>query len=277
MSLSSPAELMRFLQEVGASPAKGLSQNFLIDGNITRKIASLADVHEGDLVLEIGPGPGALTQELLARGARVTAVEMDATFAKALQRLQTSDQRLQVIQGDFLELPLELLQWKEKKGKVVANLPYHLTSPILAKVVPRQDLFTQVVVMVQDEVARRCTSPPGSRLYGSFTLFLQLFSQVTYGHKVSRRCFYPVPKVDSAVLCCALRPPPPVDNLAGFQRFFRLAFEQRRKMLRSSLRALFSSEEVTSALETLGLNPKARPEDLGLEAFLNLWAHLNLE
>ena len=142
MAIFHRKQLMMFLDELGIRPKKGLSQNFLIDQNILSKIASEATVSSEDLVLEIGPGPGALTETLLSKGAHVIAIEKDQNLAKALERFQTEDNRLSVIESDVLEVNFEeLFKDQLKKGtkiKVIANLPYNITSPILLKLLPLQ-------------------------------------------------------------------------------------------------------------------------------------------
>lgn len=276
MPIYKPSELRIFLQELGIAPRKGLSQNFLIDGNIVRKIAAAAHVQEGDLVLEIGPGPGALTQILLESQAHVVAVEKDTTLAAALNRENNS--HLEVFCEDIMEFSFDDVlkpRLQGRKAKVIANLPYHLTTPILAQLITRRDLFSTLVLMVQKEVAERCTAAPCGKDYGSLTVFLNFYSRPHYAFTVSRHCFYPEPKVDSAVVVFDLCEPPQVDNEERFFALTRTAFHQRRKMLRVSLKGLYSTQAVSEALEAIGKNPLARPEDLSIQDFLSLYKALN--
>ncbi len=269
-----PSDLHRLLKEWGAQPKKSLSQNFLIDGNIIRKIADAANVQPGDFVLEIGPGPGALTQDLLQRGARVIAVEKDRVLANRLTRLQGE---LTVYNDDILEFDFaQKLDpfLKGQKAKVIANLPYHITAPILTKFACMHDRIDSMVFMVQHEVARRMTANPGSKDYGSLTLFLNYHCLAEYVFKVKRTCFYPVPKVDSAVVRLQLRDPPSVSDPESFLNIVRQAFEKRRKMLRNSLSGEYAPEAVVRALEQSGLNPKARPEELSLDQFIRFYEQL---
>ena len=212
MPIYKPSELRTFLNQLGIKPKKGLSQNFLIDGNIVRKIVAAANVVPGDVVLEIGPGPGSLTQALLEAGADVLAVEMDSTLAEALERLQTPEKKLQIFCLDILNFSLQKnllpLLKNGKKAKVIANLPYHLTTPILAMLIPHHLIFSSLTLMVQEEVGRRFTALPNTSEYSSFTVFLQFYSVPVYAFTVSRNCFYPVPKVDSAVVSLNLNPLP---------------------------------------------------------------------
>lgn len=260
-------ELLRFLETLGAKPKKGLSQNFLIDGNIVQKILQEADIQAGDSVLEIGSGPGVLTEALLNAGADVVAVEKDEIFAQSLLRFAN----LKVNALDIRDFPLDTLK---KKSKVVSNLPYHLTTPILSLLVKRFDLFTSITVMVQEEVARRMTAKPKTSDFSSLTIFLSFYTETHYAFHVSKNCFYPKPKVDSAVVTLKLKEPPLVNE----ERFFflvRTAFQQRRKMLKSCLRKHFGAKTVEEALEKIGQSKSARPEEMPLEAFLDLYRILD--
>src|SRR5262249_232623 len=155
---------------------------------------------------------GSLTQALLETGARVVAVEKDVVLARALERLQTPAQSLTLFCHDILTFPLEKemprLMKEGQKAKVIPNLPYHLTTPILAQLVPLRELFSSLTVMVQEEVARRFTAQPGTADYSSFTLFLRFYTTPHYAFTVSRNCFYPSPKVNSAIVMLQLREPP---------------------------------------------------------------------
>jgi len=278
MPIYKPTELRKFLDDLGIRPRKGLSQNFLIDGNIIRKIAATAHVGQEDLILEVGSGPGSLTEELLNSGAHLIAVELDPLLGNALQRLQTSPPRLFIKCIDILDLPLEetlspFLK-QGQKAKLIANLPYHLTTPILAKFLPRRDLFSSITVMIQEEVARRLTGEPGSDHYGSFTVFVNFYSTPRYAFTVSRHCFYPVPKVDSAIIQLTLKEPPAIDDIDRFFRLTRSAFNQRRKMVKVSLKELYGSENVTAALIAIGKDPCVRPEMLSLDDFTQLYHRL---
>ncbi len=275
MGLYKPTELLAFLESLGIQPKKGLSQNFLIDGNIIRKIVQAAQLLPGEVVLEVGPGPGALTEALLAAGATVIAVEKDPILAQALGRLQTPDNRLQVYQEDIMKVSVDSILKGKKGVKLIANLPYHLTTPILERFIRLRPLFSLLVVMVQEEVARRMTAPPGNRTYGSLTLFLNYFTKTRYAFGVSNRCFFPVPKVDSAVVALELKEPPHISDEARFFELTRGAFEHRRKMLRASLRPLYSSELIMQTLEAMGKSPLARPEELSLDEFVRLFTALD--
>lgn len=277
MPIYKPSELHEFLDELGINPKKSLSQNFLIDGNILRKIVNTAEIEPGDVVLEIGPGPGSLTEILLEKKARVIAVEKDIVLAQALERLKTSGKNLDIYCEDILKFPMEEVISKKadgKKAQVIANLPYHLTTPILIKLVPMNKHFSSLILMVQEEMARRITSKPGTKDYSSLTVFLNFFSEPRYAFTVSSHSFYPRPKVNSAIVILNLKPPPPVSDQEKFFVLTRTAFEHRRKMLRSSLRSIYHQQNITVALNEIGCNPQARPEELSLNEFLQLFEKL---
>lgn len=272
-----PTELFAFLEEMGLRPKKGLSQNFLTDGNILRKIVRLAEIQPQDLVLEIGSGPGALTEALLAYPIHLLAVEKDITLAEALQnRKNTLPGKLEVLANDFLTLPLEETLKKRllpsQKVKIVANLPYHLTTPILAHVLPHHSLISSLTVMVQKEVAERMCGTPNTADYSSFSIFLDFYANIDKGFPVSRHCFYPVPNVDSQVVHISLHPPPLTEpSAAQFFQLTRTAFGKRRKMLRSSLKELYPAQKVEEALACLQKPVSTRPQELHLTEFLALY------
>lgn len=260
------SELIAFLNEHEARPKKSLSQNFLVDPNILKKIVQTAQIQPGDAVLEIGPGPGALTAALLNAGARVFAVEMDTLFASQLPRFQTPDERLEVFEADFLKFDLLRLP---PSLKVVANLPYHITAPILEKICEHSSRFTSLTLMVQKEVADRMAASSGSKQFGSLTVFLQFHAAVGRPFTVPPGCFYPRPKVDSAVIRLDFRKSPDVDQ-APFFSLVRQAFQQRRKMITTSIQKLYPIEIIRAALASFGANPLARPEDLSLPEWISL-------
>lgn len=275
MPIYRPSELHRFLNELGISPKKGLSQNFLIDGNIIRKIVNYSEITNDDLILEIGPGPGCLSEEILSKNVQLLAVEKDRIMAEALSRLNKPNGNLEIYCDDILNFPIEQ-KLKEKlrpnqKAIIMGNLPYHLTTPILIKLVPLNAYISKIVVMVQEEVARRFTAKPGNSEYGSITVFLNYYSTPNYGFTVRKTCFYPIPNVDSAVISLDLHQPPKVSNQESFFEMTRKCFGKRRKMLRASLKELYPGEEVSKALIEIGCTPESRPEDLSLDEFIQLF------
>ncbi len=278
MKISHPSTLQKFLSENDIHAHKQSSQNFLIDSNIVRKIIELAEVKEQDLIVEIGPGPGALTEGLLETGCQVIAVEKDRKLAHLLERFQLSSRRLTIYAEDFLELDLEEILKKERKPgqkiKVVANLPYHITTPILAKLVPMHSFLSDIVVMIQKEVADRLVAEKGTKDYSSFTVFLQFYTSIFYGFTVDANCFYPKPSVQSAVVRLCPKLPPEIPEPECFFALVRKAFQQRRKMIRSSLKTAYPLEKIEEACALLHIDPQIRPEQISLEQWITLYLHL---
>lgn len=261
------SRLRYFLNSERIRPKKSLSQNFLVDSNIIAKMIDRAEVTEGDYILEIGPGVGAITEGLVRAGARVLVVEKDPTLARTLHRLEA----VEVFEGDILEFPFERLK---QKAKVISNLPFHLTGPILTRLLPRNDLFTSLTVILQKEVARRMIALPHTADYGSLTVFLNFYSTVHYAFPVSHHCFYPKPDVDAAVMTLNLHQKPYVDSEKEFFLLMRTAFQQRRKMVRNSLRKYCESQDIAKVLEQIGIDVNARAENLSLESFLAIYRSL---
>lgn len=257
LSIARPTELLAFLEQIGAAPNKALSQNFLIDANILRKIVNSAAISKEDRVLEIGPGPGALTQELLRSEAQVIAIEKDRKLASALHRLQV-DGRLQIHESDFLKFPIEERLQSAAPLKVVANLPYNITTPIIERLCDHASLFSSAWIMVQKELADRMVARAGTKEMSSFTIFLHTYCKPSIALKVSRHCFFPAPKVDSCVVRLDFHAPL-MENPKQFLAIVRRAFQQRRKMLRSTL---FIQEEPFAVM---------RPEALSFDDWMKVY------
>ncbi len=262
MPLYRPSELSALTHSLGIRAKKSFSQHFLIDGNILEKMMCVADIEPGDEVLEIGPGPGALTEALLNKGARVVAIEKDRIFAKALRRLAPESQ-LTIIEGDALKMTLP-----HAPNKVVANLPYKITTPLLERLLPRNGQFSTLTLMVQREVGLRLAATAGSRDYSSLSLFSRFYSKPSYCFSIKPASFSPPPKVTSCVVHFALTSRP-IEPTAFFS-LTRTAFGQKRKMVRSSLKTLFDPSDIESALLQIGQIATARPQDLTLEQFAAL-------
>ncbi len=264
-----PTHLRRFLDELKQAPKKSLSQNFLIDQNVIQKIVSAASIKKGDLVLEIGPGPGALTQAMIAIGADVIAVEKDRAFAESLQK---DFKNLTVYEDDIMQFSLDQIP---RMCKVISNLPYNLTTPILMKLLPRVDLFSMLIIMVQKEVGDRICEKPGCKNFGPLALLAQFYSDPSYLFTVKKNCFYPAPKVDSAIIAFECHEPPNISDEKAFFEMVRVCFGQRRKMLRRTLTSLFSKSKIEEVLESVKIKPTARAEELSLEQFIALFEELS--
>lgn len=274
MPLYRPSELMDFLSSLGVAPKRALSQNFLIDGNIVSKIVDEVQPSSEMCILEIGPGPGVLTEAFLERGADVVAVEKDDAFATALARLDPAGERLSVIAADIMDCSMRALVAShcEKKIVAVSNLPYHLTTPIVQRLIEARDFFPKAVLMMQEEVARRLTGAKPSLLGISASFFYH----VTYLFRVSRGCFWPKPHVDSAILSFE-RIVPPIPEGIEQEAFFdiiREAFLHRRKTVLHSLQQKYSKEALMAALEQSGLSHDVRPEELGIAQWVSLFKAL---
>ena len=238
-----------------------LGQHFLQDPRVIDQILSVANPQPGQKILEIGPGRGALTYPMLLSGAQVLAVEVDEQLAAQLK----PSEHLRVVRQDILKVRLsELLA--DGAYKVVANLPYYITTPILEKVLQEgHGLIQELVLMMQHEVAERIVKP-AHRLSGSLTHFVRFHAQAEYLFKVPPSAFLPPPEVDSAVMRFTLHAPPEDCLARRFFEILRRSYAQRRKMLRSSLKGLVSDEQFQKA----GIDAQRRPETLHFEEFLAL-------
>ncbi|BDG02597.1 16S rRNA (adenine(1518)-N(6)/adenine(1519)-N(6))-dimethyltransferase RsmA [Anaeromyxobacter oryzae] len=254
---------------------KSWGQNFLGDEAILDDIARLAAPRPGETVLELGAGLGHLTARLVARGARVVAVERDRDMARVLRG--ELGERITLLEADAARLDLpELARRFGSGGKlsVVGNLPYHLTSPILFSLLDQAPHVLRAVFLLQREVAERLAAPPGSRDWGVLSVLLQREADVSVERIVRPGAFWPPPKVDSAVLCALFRPPADaVADPARFRRLVKAGFAQRRKTLRNALEAgkIADPEALRAALATTGVDPGRRGETLTLAE----WAALD--
>lgn len=246
---------------------KSFGQHFLLDLNITRKIARLAEVGAGQRVIEVGPGPGGLTRALLETGAEVTAVEMDPRFEPLLNELAAAaDGRLSLVIADALKVNEAELAGGEPAA-IVSNLPYNVGTPLLIKWLTGPFTPVSMTLMFQKEVAERIVAEPGSEAYGRLAVISQACAQARLVMDAPARAFTPPPKVDSAVVRLVPRADRPTPaRLAALQAVTQAAFGQRRKMLRASLKALGGGELCDEA----GLASDIRAETVGIEGFLAL-------
>ena len=241
-------------------------QHFLFDPNILKKIIAVSGVSKSDTVIEIGPGLGTLTRFLSLSAASVTAIELDKKLIWKLEKMFENDLNVQIIQGDAMKFPYETI---EGAFRVVANIPYNITTPLIFKLLEFRDRMPSMTLLMQKEVARRITALPGSKEYGVLSISTQLYTKPTLEFKVSRKAFLPPPKVDSAVVHFEVSPTPlfDVNDEAFFLSVVKTAFSQRRKMIANSLKEF---EGITEALDKAGINPKVRPEELSAEDFARL-------
>jgi 16S rRNA (adenine1518-N6/adenine1519-N6)-dimethyltransferase len=251
------------------SKKKALGQHFLIDQNIARKIVQIAEIKPDETVLEIGPGRGILTRLLIQQAKRVVAVELDRALYYALEKEFCDVSNLSLIYGDALEYPYESIAGS---FKVVANLPYSITTPLLFRLLELKEKISSMTLMLQKEVADRINAKPDSKTYGRLSLTVQLYADPKIRFLVRPTCFLPKPKVASAVIQLH-RPPTPRAQVQ--ERFFlwtvKAAFGHRRKTLQNSLRdAGLKDEVIQEALKSSGIIGTRRAETLSLEEFARL-------
>lgn len=238
-----------------------------MDGSLTRPLVHFL-TPAGTRVLEIGPGGGVLTAELLAAGGRVLGWELDPEWALALRRLQP-DPRLTLVVGDALRISWDRLP---APTLVAGNLPYNVGTAIIESLLPHHARIPRAAFLVQKEVADRIVATPGTDAYGSFSVIVAAYARPRLLGKVKPGSFRPPPKVDSAFVGLELQPPPlPESEMKGFVGFVRQAFAQRRKTLRNSLAAAWGKERAEAVLAAAGVPEKARAEELGLGEMLEIW------
>ena len=241
-------------------------QHFLFDHNILKKIIAVSGVSKSDTVVEIGPGLGSLTKFLAFYARSVTAIELDKKLIGKLEEIFGNDPNVEIIQADAMKFPYETI---EGDFRVVANIPYNITTPLIFKLLEFRDRMPSMTLLMQKEVARRIVAPPGSKEYGVLSISTQLYTKPTLEFKVSRKAFLPPPNVDSAVVHFEVSPTPIFDvkDEAFFLRVVKTAFMQRRKMISNSLKEF---DGITDALEETGIDPNIRPEMLSAEDFTRL-------
>ena len=259
--------LRQSLEAHGLMADKGLGQHFLLDLNITRKIARLAGPLEGVRVIEVGPGPGGLTRALLEAGGHVTTSEKDARFLPLLNDLRdVADDRLQIELADALKADEATLTGGAPVA-IVSNLPYNVGTALLIKWLTGPYRPASMTLMFQKEVAQRIVARPGDDAYGRLAIIAQATSQAKIVMEAPARAFTPPPKVDSAVIRLdPLDQRPPEALIAALERVSQAAFGQRRKMLRSSLKVLGGA----ALCDAAGIDPARRAETLSLEEFMGL-------
>ena len=277
--LGSPQETIQVLQKHDFHFQKKYGQNFLIDPHVLNKIIDAADVGRDDFVLEIGPGIGTMTQYLAERAGRVLAVEIDHNLIPILRETLAEYDNVEVLQGDILKEDIAAIAREYNAGKpikVVANLPYYITTPIIMGLFESHVPLANVTVMVQKEVAERMRAKPGTKDYGALSLAVQYYAEPYLAANVPPNCFIPRPNVGSAVvrLTCLARPPVEVADERLMFRLIRASFNQRRKTLQNGLANSgeldFSKEEIGQAIQAVGLPPDIRGEKLGLAEFAAL-------
>ncbi len=277
--LGIPQNTIEILQKYNFSFQKKFGQNFLIDTHVLDKIIRAADINKEDMVLEIGPGIGTMTQFLAEAAGKVVAVEIDKNLIPILEDTLGSYENVSVINEDVLKLDIRGLVAEENGGKpvkVVANLPYYITTPIIMGLFEEHVPLTSITVMVQKEVADRMQTGPGNKDYGALSLAVQYYAKPYIVANVPPNCFMPRPKVGSAVirLTCHAHPPVEVEDERLMFDIIRASFNQRRKTLANGLnnsdKITFPKDVILEAVEQLGKGDSVRGESLTLEEFARL-------
>ena len=284
--LGTPAATAEIIRKYGFSFQKKFGQNFLVDANILNKIVGSADIHKDDCVIEIGPGIGTLTQYLAESAGEVIAVEIDKNLIPILNETLSGYENVTIINGDILKTDINKLVRERNQGrpvKVIANLPYYITTPIIMGLFESHVPLSSITIMVQKEVANRMQSGPGTKDYGVLSLAVQYYARPEILMQVSPACFMPRPNVGSAVIRLVKyeEPPVTVENERKLFALIRAAFNQRRKTLANALanasyapengkEVRITRQQVCDALDKMGLSLTIRGEALTLEQFARL-------
>jgi len=263
------------LAEYGLTPRKRWGQHFLVDRNILSKIVRTAALEKEDVVLEIGPGLGEMTLALARQVKKVIAVEIDRKLVKILQEKTADFSNIMVIEGDVLKISLhQLYPQGNQQLKVVANLPYQISTPLIFRFIESKQLFSTLTLMLQREVAERMIASPGGKDYGPLSIFTQSVSDLSIQFFIKPSAFFPPPKVESAVIHMVWKEKPLVklEEEGWFKKVVKGCFSYRRKRLINGLRHadLPLPEDLQKRIEKIGIDPQRRPETLTIQEFARL-------
>ncbi len=269
------ASIRKELAEYGLFPKKRLGQHFLVDPNILNKVIRTSRVGREDVVLEVGPGLGDMTLALARLAKQVIAVEIDPKLVTILRKKMEDLPNVEVIRSDILKLDFNHLFKREGQPiKVVANLPYQISTPLLFRFIESKDAFSTFTLMLQKEVAERMVAPPGRKEYGPLSIFIQMFLDVSICFFIKPSAFFPPPGVESAVVHMVWKEKPLIETKdeEWFKRVVKACFGYRRKTLSNALRhsELSLPEPIGSSMEKIGIDPKRRPETLTIQEFAKL-------
>lgn len=276
--LHQPSYIKEILDKFGFKFSKALGQNFLIDGNLIENIIDYSDITEDDYVIEIGPGFGTLTERLVDRCKFLYSIEIDSRLMDVLKYTVGDRDNFQIINEDVLKVDLNELNHGDKKFKVVANLPYYITTPIIEYLFNYRDIIESITVMVQKEVANRMVAEVGSKDYASLSLFVKQNSDAKIILNAPKTVFMPQPKVDSAVVNMKLKKLDEDIDQELLRQLVRSGFSKRRKTIVNSFTSGFvnvDKEKLKSILQELGLKENLRAENLSLEDYKNIVKKLN--
>ncbi len=267
--------LKQELREYGFFPKKRLGQHFLVDRNILNKVVRTAQVGREDIVLEVGPGLGEMTKVLADLVKRVIAIEIDAGLVEILRKKLADCPNVEVVQSDILKLDFRRFFEKERQTiKVVANLPYQISTPLLFRFIEAKEVFSAFTLMLQREVGERLVAPAGGKDYGPLSIFVQLFLNVSTRFLIKPSAFFPSPKVESALVRMVWKEKSMIEKKdeEWFKGVVKACFSYRRKTLLNALKhsELSLPEFLASRLEEAGIDPRRRPETLTIEEFIRL-------
>ncbi len=267
--------IKRELADYGLTPRKRWGQHFLVDHNILSKVIQRAQLEKGDVVLEIGPGLGEMTLALARQVGKVIAVEIDPKLVKILEEKTRDFSNIMIVKGDVLKIDFEqFYHQKNQRLKVVANLPYQISTPLLFRFIESRELFSTLTLTLQREVAERMIAPPGGKNYGPLSVLTQSFLKVSIQFTIKPSAFFPPPEVESAVIHTVWveRPLVRSEEEEWFRKVVKGCFSYRRKKLMNALRyaGIPLPEDLEQRVEKIGVNPQRRPETLSIQEFVCL-------
>ncbi|OGP93237.1 MAG: hypothetical protein A2157_07645 [Deltaproteobacteria bacterium RBG_16_47_11] len=267
--------IKRELSEYGLFPKKRLGQHFLVDRNILNKVVRTAEVGKEDVVVEVGPGLGEMTVALARLAKQVIAVEIDPQLVEILKKKLADCPNVEVVKSDILKVDFKHFFKKERHPvKVVANLPYQISTPLLFRFIEAKEVFSTFTLMLQREVAERMVASPGGKAYGRLSVLLQMFLDLSVRFFIPPSAFFPRPKVESAVVHMGWKEKPmgEMQNEEWFRKVVKACFGYRRKTLVNALKhsELLLPESIASRMEKIQIDPRRRPETLTIEEFIRL-------
>jgi len=274
--LYSPKYVKEIVDKYEFQFSKSLGQNFLIDGNILKNISKAGGITKEDFILEVGPGIGTLTEELALNAKKVVAIELDENLLPILDETLNAYDNVEIVHGDVLKIDLKKLIEDKLEGgpiKVVANLPYYITTPIIGKLLEENLNIDSIIVMVQKEVADRIVASPNNKEYGALSLFINFYSHPEIILKAPKTVFMPQPKIDSSVVKLTIKEELPDVNRDVFFKVVRSAFNKRRKTLLNSLSSGelgLEKKVIKDTLEKANIPANIRAENLNIEDFIKI-------
>ncbi|UNC90683.1 16S rRNA (adenine(1518)-N(6)/adenine(1519)-N(6))-dimethyltransferase RsmA [Candidatus Contubernalis alkaliaceticus] len=275
--LVSPRKTAEVIKKYNIKLTKKYGQNFLVDENILLKILSFCDLSQNDSVLEVGPGIGTLTQYLCPRVKKVTAVEIDRRLIEVLEDTLKQCHNLEVVQGDIMKEDLANILSSlavDKKCKIISNLPYNITTPLIMNLLKHREFIQHMIFMVQKEAAHRITAQPGGKEYGAVSVLVHYYAHSEIAFNISPRVFIPQPEVESSLIKITMREKPlqEVRNEEFFTKVVRGSFQHRRKSLLNSLKMSLNIDKgsLDAAIREAGIEPSSRAESLSPGQFANL-------